>query len=96
MNPINFSAGTGLKPGSKLLYGGGLGDWRIVACTDLNGDGSPDLVFQNGGGQIYVWTLDGTVNPINRHRPQARLEAPLRRRPRRLARPLTAAAGLRR
>lgn len=63
--PINYSTGAGLKPGSKLTYGGGLGDWRIVACTDMNGDGNPDLVFQNGVGQIYIWTLDGTVSAIN-------------------------------
>ena len=62
---INYSTGAGLKPGSKLTYSGGLGDWRVVACTDINGDGNPDLVFQNGVGQIYVWTLDGTVSPIN-------------------------------
>ena len=62
---INFSTGAGLKPGSKMAYAGGLGDWRLVACGDMNGDGNPDFIFQNGVGQIYLWTLDGTVNPIN-------------------------------
>ncbi len=62
---INYATGVGLKPGSKFLYGAGLGDWRLVTCTDMNGDGIPDLVFQNSAGQIYAWILDGTVSPIN-------------------------------
>ena len=64
-NPINFATGTGLKPGSGFLYGGGLGDWRVVATADINGDGIPDLVFQNSAGQIYKWLLDGSGNAIN-------------------------------
>ena len=64
-NPINFATGTGLKPGSGFLYGGGLGDWRVVATADINGDGIPDLVFQNSAGQIYNWLLDGSGNAIN-------------------------------
>ena len=64
-NPINFATGTGLKPGSGFLYGGGLGDWRVVATADINGDGIPDLVFQNSAGQIYRWLLDGSGNAIN-------------------------------
>ena len=64
-NPINFATGTGLKPGSGFLYGGGLGDWRIVAVADINGDGIPDLVFQNSAGQIYRWLLDGSGNAIH-------------------------------
>ena len=66
-NTINFSNGLGLKPGlsPKFLYAGGLGDYRIVACTDVNGDGIPDIVFQNNAGQIYVWFLDGSGNTIN-------------------------------
>jgi len=62
---INFSTGTGLKPGSGFLYGSGLGGWRIVAVADINGDGIPDLVFQNSAGQIYKWYLDGTGNTIS-------------------------------
>ena len=26
---VNFSTGSGLKPGTGFLYGGGLGDWRL-------------------------------------------------------------------
>ena len=64
-NAINFATGSGLKPGSGFLYGGGLSDWRVVAVADINGDGIPDLVFQNSAGQIYKWILDGTGNTIN-------------------------------
>lgn len=62
---VNFTTGSGLKPGSHFLYGSGLGDWRVVGCADVNGDGNADLVFQNGAGQIYVWFLDGTGNAVN-------------------------------
>ena len=62
---INFSTGAGLRPGSGYLYGGGLGDWRVMALGDVNGDGVPDLVFQNTAGQIYVWLLDGTGSAVN-------------------------------
>ncbi|MCX6982081.1 MAG: peptidylprolyl isomerase [Verrucomicrobia bacterium] len=64
-NAINFATGSGLKPGSGFLYGGGLSDWRVVAVADINGDGIPDLVSQNSAGQIYKWILDGTGNTIN-------------------------------
>ncbi len=64
-NPVNFSTRGGLAAGSQYLYGGGLADWKIVACADLNGDGFPDLIFQNTAGQIYVWFLDGSENPVN-------------------------------
>ena len=64
-NTANFSTGIGLKPGSKFLYGGGLADWRVVGCADINGDGFADLIFQNNAGQIYVWLLDGSGNTVN-------------------------------
>ena len=64
-NPVNFTTRGGLAAGSQYLYGGGLGDWKIVACTDLNGDGFADLIFQNNAGQIYVWFLDGSEDAIN-------------------------------
>jgi sugar lactone lactonase YvrE len=64
---INFTTGAGLKslnPGVSnafgYIYGGSLGDWRIVAIADLNGDGIADFVFQNTAGAIVVWYLDGS------------------------------------
>jgi uncharacterized protein YkwD len=64
-NAVNGSTGGGLKPGSKYLYAGGLGDWRVVGVGDVNGDGIPDLIFQNSTGQIYAWFLDGSGNAVN-------------------------------
>ena len=64
-NSVDFRTGSGLKPGSKFLYGSGLGDWKIKGIGDLNGDGIKDLVFQNNAGQVYVWFLDGTGNTIH-------------------------------
>ena len=63
--PVNFTTGSGLKPGSKFLYSNGLGDWRLVGVGDLSGDGLADLIFQNGAGQIYAWFLDGSGNTVN-------------------------------
>jgi len=61
---VNFATNAGLK-GAGFLYGGWLGDWRVVAIADVNGDGIPDLVFQNNAGQVYAWFLDGTGASIN-------------------------------
>jgi glucose/arabinose dehydrogenase/PKD repeat protein len=34
--------------------------WTVAAVTDWNGDGQPDLVWQNAGtGQIGFWAMDG-------------------------------------
>jgi hypothetical protein len=62
---VNFSTGSGLKPGSKMLYSGGLGDWRVMGVNDINSDGSADLVLQNTSGQLYVWFLDGIGREVN-------------------------------
>jgi hypothetical protein len=62
---VDFFSGTGLVPGSKFLYAGGLGDWRVAGVADMNSDGNPDLVLQNGAGQIAVWCLDGTGAAVN-------------------------------
>ncbi|HEV2472893.1 MAG TPA: hypothetical protein VGS41_09525 [Chthonomonadales bacterium] len=36
--------------------------WRVVGLVDLNGDHSPDLIFQNvNTGDISYWLLNGTV-----------------------------------
>ena len=62
---INFGTGSGIK-GTGYLYGGSLVGWQLTSISDVNGDGIPDLLFQNTGtGQIYAWFLDGTGASIN-------------------------------
>jgi len=47
--------------------------WNVVGAADMNGDGFPDLVFQNSlTGDIYVWYMQGAtlisgayINPSN-------------------------------
>lgn len=34
--------------------------WKIVAITDFNGDGYPDLVWQHDDGSIGTWIMNGT------------------------------------
>lgn len=63
-NAIDLATSAG-RVGARMLFADGLGDWRVVACTDLNSDGANDLAFQNNAGQIYVWFLDGTGGTIN-------------------------------
>ena len=38
-------------------------DWKAVGTGDFNGDGKSDILFQNTGGQVAIWEMDGT-NPI--------------------------------
>src|SRR5207237_9900502 len=35
--------------------------WSLVATRDLNGDGHPDLVWQNAAGQVFVWYMGGPL-----------------------------------
>ena len=64
-DPVNFSTGSGTR-GAGYLYGGSLVGWRLAGIGDMNGDGIPDLLFQNNGtGQVYTWFLDGSGNPVN-------------------------------
>ena len=49
---------------SDYLYNGQAVDtnWKIVGIGDFNGDGKPDLVWQNQStGQIYYWLMNGTA-----------------------------------
>ena len=62
---VDFPTGSGLKPGSHFLYGGALGDWKVIGAADINNDGNTDLVFQNGIGQIYIWYLDGSGSGVD-------------------------------
>ena len=62
---INLATGSGIK-GSDYLYGGTLLGWRLAGTADVNGDGIPDLVFQNTAtGQLYAWMLDGSGASIS-------------------------------
>jgi hypothetical protein len=35
--------------------------WQVVAVTDFNGDGRPDLVWQHDGGSIGTWIMNGSA-----------------------------------
>ena len=40
----------------------GNSDWRVVSVVDRNGDGHPDILFQNKtNGTVAVWHMLGTV-----------------------------------
>jgi hypothetical protein len=54
MGGVNASA----YQSSALLAGPSSG-WRIAAMADLNGDGTPDLVWQGSDGSAIVWYMAG-------------------------------------
>jgi FG-GAP-like repeat/FG-GAP repeat len=50
--------------GNTLLWGdwlssSGVPGWRVVSTGDFNGDGKPDLVWQNDARQVAVWYMGG-------------------------------------
>jgi lysophospholipase L1-like esterase len=50
---------------------GALKDWRLVGLTDLNGDGKPDLLWQEEiSGDIYYWLMNGTQMTSGGYFPQ--------------------------
>ena len=57
------SSGPRTVPGSHGA--GSLGnpgpDWHVKATGDFNGDGNPDLLWQNDTGEAFIWELNGTT-----------------------------------
>jgi uncharacterized repeat protein (TIGR01451 family) len=48
--------------GSTYLAVTGMSGWSVVSVADVNGDGSPDLVWQNDTtGQVFVWYMGGLL-----------------------------------
>ncbi len=45
--------------GCEWLAQDGVAGWYVVATGDFNGDGKPDLVWQNDARQVVVWYMGG-------------------------------------
>jgi hypothetical protein len=56
MNQWTMVGGTSLTPNGVADVG-----WKVVAVTDFNGDGRPDLVWQHDNGAISTWILNGVT-----------------------------------
>ena len=50
--------------GSNSLATSGVTGWRLVAIADFNGDGAPDLVWQNAASQVLVWYMGGSQGNV--------------------------------
>jgi hypothetical protein len=55
--------GNAFQGGSFLSQGGASG-WNVVAIADFNGDGHPDLVLQDGSGDVIVWYFGGAMGNV--------------------------------
>ena len=57
---MSYINGVSTVTGSTWICSTAIGDWKIVGVADMNGDGNPDLIFQNSYGQVVVWYLGST------------------------------------
>jgi hypothetical protein len=57
MDGIRMTSASLLTPSSP-----GIRDWRVASVADRNGDGHPDLLFQNeASGSLAIWHMEGVV-----------------------------------
>jgi hypothetical protein len=50
--------------GWNWLAPSGVDGWRLMATADFNGDGTPDLVWQNDARQVVVWYMNGSEGNV--------------------------------
>lgn len=56
MNDTNFLSASLLADGRAVTVG-----WTLRAVGDMDGDPTPDLLWQHADGRIALWTMDGTA-----------------------------------
>ena len=51
--------------GSLYLSPAGMTGWKVVGLADMNGDGHPDVIWQNNQTQqVFIWYLGGSLGTI--------------------------------